>query len=212
MLVLVSGLPGTGKTTVANQIAKDIDGVVLRTDAIRREIFKEASIEEIERSDDPYKYDLQGAFNKLKIIPEKYQRLIWRQNEKVYDVLFKRLQDYLKDKNVIIDATFYKRDLRDRAYDIAEELNKEVILVLTECPEECVKSRIVKRKTTPDEYSHLDKIEVYDKIKNLFEDPKLDGKPIFIYNTESQEIEENNTTEEMEIIRTSLEKLRLRYK
>jgi len=39
MLIIMAGLPGTGKSTVAKQLAKKINGVVLRSDVVRKELF-----------------------------------------------------------------------------------------------------------------------------------------------------------------------------
>ena len=41
MLIIICGLPGTGKTTVAKKIAIKTGGVLLRTDVIRKTIGKE---------------------------------------------------------------------------------------------------------------------------------------------------------------------------
>lgn len=40
-VVVVCGLPGVGKTTVARRIADRFDGEILRTDAVRKELFPE---------------------------------------------------------------------------------------------------------------------------------------------------------------------------
>ncbi|PSQ47007.1 kinase, partial [Halobacteriales archaeon SW_6_65_15] len=40
-LIVVCGLPGVGKTTVAEAIAERVDGRLLRTDVIRKEIISD---------------------------------------------------------------------------------------------------------------------------------------------------------------------------
>jgi len=40
MLIVVTGLPGTGKTTIAESLAKEVDAVVFSTDKIRKMIFE----------------------------------------------------------------------------------------------------------------------------------------------------------------------------
>lgn len=213
MLILVSGLPATGKSTVANQIAKDIDAVVLRTDMIRKELFRPATAEEIQQSKDPYKYDIEGAFSDSQAVPDEYQRLIWRQKEKVYDTLLIRLKELLKSRNVVLDATFYKKDFRKRIYDAARDM--KIISVLTECSDECVKARMSRRQIKPDKFSNAKKMQVYKKVKSVFENPRLDGNPIFIYNTGTHEVEEIDTSKtdpDFETIRDSIGKLNIRYK
>ena len=39
MLVVVCGLPGVGKTTVAEHASERLDGTLLRTDVVRKELF-----------------------------------------------------------------------------------------------------------------------------------------------------------------------------
>lgn len=41
MLVVVCGVPGVGKTTVARRVADRLDGDLLRTDVVRKELFDE---------------------------------------------------------------------------------------------------------------------------------------------------------------------------
>ena len=85
MLVILCGLPGTGKSTLAKQIASDNNGVVLRTDIIRGEMFKEATVDKIMKSDNPMLYNLISAFDKHGYVPEKYKTLIEKQKQMVYD-------------------------------------------------------------------------------------------------------------------------------
>ncbi|ESS03985.1 MAG: AAA domain protein [uncultured archaeon A07HR67] len=47
-LVVVCGLPGVGKTTVAERIADHLGGRVLRTDVIRKELFDEPTYADAE--------------------------------------------------------------------------------------------------------------------------------------------------------------------
>jgi len=114
MLIVVCGLPATGKSTLAKHLAADLGGEILRTDIIRRELFRDAPLEEVLESKDPMQYDLERIFDRQEVIPEKYQRMIWKQKEMVYDELLKRVERLLKKGvNVILDGTFYKRNLRE---------------------------------------------------------------------------------------------------
>src|SRR5438105_15447956 len=45
MIVIVAGLPGTGKTTVARALAQRLPGAVLDKDAIRAALFQPAHVE-----------------------------------------------------------------------------------------------------------------------------------------------------------------------
>ena len=92
MLIVICGLPVTGKSTLAKHLAIDLGGEVLRTDIIRRELFRDASLKEVLESKKPMRYDLERIFDRQKVIPEKYQRMIWKQKEIVYDELLKRVE------------------------------------------------------------------------------------------------------------------------
>jgi predicted kinase len=52
MLVIMAGLPGTGKTTLARELAVRIQGRVLSKDEIRHSLFAEKDIEYSARQDD----------------------------------------------------------------------------------------------------------------------------------------------------------------
>jgi predicted kinase len=52
MIVLMAGLPGTGKTTLARELARRTDGRVLSKDEFRHAIFTEGEIEYSTRQDD----------------------------------------------------------------------------------------------------------------------------------------------------------------
>jgi predicted kinase len=116
MLYMVCGLPGTGKTTVAKQLASLTGGIVLRTDEIRRQIL-----------DDP------------KYTPEE--------KKKVYDAMFKTAESMLRTGiDIILDATFYKRERREEAMQIAKKSGKKIVIIEVKCDESQVSERLKKRK------------------------------------------------------------------
>jgi predicted kinase len=214
MLVIVCGLPGTGKSITANQIASDIDAKILRTDSIRNEVFKPGTVEEALKSSNPFQFDLESIFDKEKSIPEKMQRLIWKQKELVYEKLLKQVSDSLaKNLSIVLDVTAYKKEARKRIYEIAKKTGTKVFLVECVCDEETLKKRFGKRARRPDPFSYVDKMEIYNVLKSKFEDPKEDGEPILIYDTGTQKFEAKNFSGESELekLKDSLEKLRLRF-
>ena len=130
MLIIVCGLPGTGKSTVAKHLSSDLGGEILRTDIIRRELFKDASLEEVLKAEDPMQYDLERIFDRQRSIPDYYQRMIWKQKMMVYDELIRRAEALLlRRNNVILDGTFYKRSLRERIYAVSKRLNVPAYLI-----------------------------------------------------------------------------------
>ncbi|NYT04232.1 MAG: ATP-binding protein [Candidatus Methanofastidiosa archaeon] len=115
MLIVITGLPGTGKTTIAEELAKKIDAIVLSTDKIRKTIFE------------------KPVYN------EEDKRIVYNE---LFSQTSKSLS---KGKNVILDGTFYTKALRKRAKEVGELFGKNVYFVYCETPEEILKERIENR-------------------------------------------------------------------
>jgi len=193
MLIIVCGLPGTGKSTLARHLASDLGGSMLRTDLIRRELFKNASLEEVLRSEDPMRYDLERIFDRQGEIPEEYQQMIWKQKEMVYDELLRRVERLLeKGNNVVLDGTFYKRKLRERLYSAEKKKKTPAYLIECRCPEKAVEDRLAKRQRILDEVSNVKKMQIYYKVKKAYESPLSDPVPIIIFDTFLEKIEVRN--------------------
>jgi len=137
MLILVCGLPGTGKTTVAKRIAMRTKSSLLSTDVIRRQLFKKPAYDQKEK-------------------------------EMVYGELFSRAERSLKNgKNVLVDGTFYMKELRDKVKKIAEKTGSEFRIVEVVCGERQIRRRLEKRNKACS-ISDADYC-VYMKIKEQFE-------------------------------------------
>ncbi len=137
MLILVCGLPGTGKTTVAKKIADKTKSFVFNTDIVRKELFEKP----------------------------KYTK---KEKELIYNLLFEMTEKFLKSaKNVVLDGTFYKKELRERVRKIAENMNSDFHIVEVVCDEKILKKRMGKRtkKRTPSDAD----FEIYKKIEKEFE-------------------------------------------
>lgn len=115
MLILICGLPATGKSTVARQLARTLKAEVLRTDIVRKEILKKPSYSEEEKD------------------------VIYKTVFLLANYLIKN------DVNVIIDGTFYKEKLRKEAKQIAKKQGKRFFLIETRCPEDVVIQRLSNR-------------------------------------------------------------------
>ncbi|MBP1921468.1 putative kinase [Halorubrum alkaliphilum] len=136
VLVVVCGLPGVGKTTVARRVADHVDGRVLRTDVIRKELFP-----------DPTYSDEETA--------AVYEELVARARDRV-----------TAGDAVVLDATFaderFRRDVRRMASEAADGFE----LVKVECEESIVKRRIERRDgiSDADFDIHLRFKELFDGI------------------------------------------------
>lgn len=116
MLVVITGLPGSGKTTIADSLSKEIDAIVLSTDKIRKNMFKNPVYNE----------------NDKRVV---YNELFSRAREYLSS-----------GKNVILDGTFYTKSLRDKAKEVGASVSEKVIFIYCETPEQILKERITKRK------------------------------------------------------------------
>lgn len=136
-LAVVCGLPGVGKTTVAERVAAHVDGEVLRTDVIRKELF-----------DEPAYTDAETA--------AVYGELIDRARERV-----------AAGDAVVLDATFADAGFRADARAVGERAAGSFDLVEVECDEAVVERRIERRDGISDAdfevYRHF--TEVFDRIE-----------------------------------------------
>lgn len=116
MLYMVCGLPGTGKTSVAKELASLTGGLVLRTDEIRKRILA-----------DP------------KYTPAEKQRVY----DAMFRTAESMLRTGM---DVILDATFYKNDQRDAVRKIAQKTGGKLIIIEARCDEKTVFARLRKRR------------------------------------------------------------------
>lgn len=114
-LICVAGLPGCGKSVVAQMIATKLDGLLLRTDAIRKELFGAPDYSPAES---------------IRTYAEFYRR--------AGDGL-------AAGRVVVMDATFYSHASREEAASIARRLGVPWHLLLISAPEELVRERMARR-------------------------------------------------------------------
>ncbi|WP_132057877.1 AAA family ATPase [Halorussus amylolyticus] len=115
-LVVVCGLPGVGKTTVAETVADRLDGRLLRTDVVRKEIL----------TDPDY--------------TEEESRMVYRE---LFDRARATVE---QGRSVVLDGTFQDEVRRTDAADLAATLGAEFRLVKVECDEAVVRERIESRE------------------------------------------------------------------
>jgi len=111
-LIVVIGLPGTGKSYFCRRLAERLPCLVLESDALRKQLFPAPA------------YSAGESAYLFRVI----HRLI--------DVLLE------KGVTVVLDATNLTERYRERLYNIAEQRHARLILVRTEAPPEVVHQRL----------------------------------------------------------------------
>ncbi|MCF8245853.1 MAG: AAA family ATPase [Saprospiraceae bacterium] len=112
MLILIAGLPGTGKTTIAKAFAKKYGAVHFNSDHLRRELGLWGSY----RSED-----------KTRV----YEELFARTKEALGT-----------GKTVVVDSTFYRAELRKNFAELAENQGVKLKWILAIAPNETLLQRV----------------------------------------------------------------------
>lgn len=119
-LVAVCGLPGVGKSTVAEFITDTLEAKRLRTDAVRKDLF----------ADPEYTSEERHAVY-----------------EELYERAEHHLED---GNSVVLDATFAEKRHRDAVEAVARDCDVEYQLVKVVCDPAVVEDRIVSRDDISD--------------------------------------------------------------
>ena len=128
VLVLLAGLTGTGKSLLAQGLARRLGAEVVRTDVLRKELL---SIPPAERRPDAFG---QGIYSD-QITDRTYSRAL--------EIASAHLT---KGRSAVIDASYKRREERLRAAEKANKLGTDFFLVECVCPEETVKGRLENRR------------------------------------------------------------------
>jgi predicted kinase len=116
MLVVVCGVPGVGKTSVAEYAAARLDAELLRTDVVRKDLFA-----------DPEYTDGEAR--------AVYEELLARAEEELGP-----------DGTVVLDGTFHARPFREWALRTAERTGVDCRLLKVECEPSVARERIRDRE------------------------------------------------------------------
>jgi uncharacterized protein len=124
-LVLVGGLPGTGKSTVAGRLAEQVGMTVLSSDRVRKEL---AGL-------DPS--TPQGAE------PYRTGRYAPEMTERVYTELLDRAEALLAHgESVVLDASWTAGEQRRRAATLAERSHARIVPIRCHAPAEVSAQRL----------------------------------------------------------------------
>jgi len=138
--IVVSGLPGTGKSYFCSKLAERLPVVILESDALRKTLFPTPA------------YSAPESAHLFQAIHHLIERLL------------------RKGIPLILDATNLSEPHRERLYSIADHLNARLILVRVEAPSQVVYERLKARSEGMNSRGNSDADwAVYQKMKLAFE-------------------------------------------
>lgn len=116
MLIIVCGLPGSGKTTLARELAGRVHAVHFSSDALRKKALAKPTYSEDEKM----------------LIYDELARMA--------------AASLAEGKDVIVDATYYSRMQRERMRKVAQDAGAKSFTLLCVLSEEETRRRLSRRK------------------------------------------------------------------
>lgn len=116
MLIMITGLPGSGKTTFAKALADSLNAVHLNTDIIRDSLGRRGKYDETSKS---------MIYAKMLKQTESYLH---------------------RGEDVVVDATFYKATLRKPYKKLAKKYKKQLFWILVTATESVIKERMQQKR------------------------------------------------------------------
>jgi predicted kinase len=139
-LIIVSGLPGTGKSHFCRKLAERMDIVILESDSLRKQLFPAPSYSKEESTQ---------LFRACHGLVEEFLR---------------------KGISVALDATNLEEHKREQLYHIADQSGARLVIVRLEAPPEVVQQRLERRARREDQSDHSEADwNVYSKMKPTVE-------------------------------------------
>jgi uncharacterized protein len=126
-LMVVGGLPGTGKSTLAGQLADELGAVLLSSDRVRKEL---AGIDPLAHAAAPYRGGIYAT----------------EHTARTYDELLRRAEQLLgRGESVVLDASWTQPAARKQAQTVAKRTHSQLVPLRCDAPAELAERRIRSR-------------------------------------------------------------------
>ena len=142
-LIITHGMSGSGKTTIARELLKEIPAIHLRSDVERKRLFQLKATDKSSSAID------QGIYTK-------------QASQKTYDTLLALTESLLSNHwSVIVDATFLKQQQRASFQQLAGKLQAHFLILDCTADPESLRQRVSSRSRQADAISeaNLDVLE-----------------------------------------------------
>ncbi len=137
MIIIVFGLPGSGKSYFATKLAKKLQARYINSDVVR---------------------------NKLFVVKEYSQE----EKMKVYNEMIRKMKTaFQHKKSIVLDATFYKKSIRNKFSKAVKEFGQSIIFIEVWADQKIIIERMSRKRPYSDaDYSvHLYIKEVFEPMK-----------------------------------------------
>lgn len=162
LLLIVRGLSGTGKTTLAEALAERFRLQCLQTDLVRRQLFS-------------------GDGGVTAAADSRYSA---ENRRKVYEQMLHLAEEELQDRcGVVLDGTFLTNETRSEALELAARYGAVPLIVECRCPEDVARQRIASRQESG--RSASDAFPELVARQRAEEDPMPPGAPLCRVDTRS---------------------------
>jgi predicted kinase len=153
-LILITGLPGTGKTSLAIALKKHYfsEYIYLSTDEVRIKFF-----------------------NLTEHHYENFNQKIYTQDKRdiIYTIISLIIDTLLSQNvSVIVEGTYYSQEKRETIINTCERLKHKYVIIQTTFPEDKIKERFEKRVSLDTDASDA-RYQIYEAMKEQYEPIKF---------------------------------------